>query len=91
MPQKPTVVGRRNAENDKNSLSSADETQNHPIFTHRRPTKRKKTAKTALRRATKCKIARFLLFARKRNTKSPVFYSSLASETQNHSFFTLRS
>ena len=51
----------------------------------------RKTEKTARRRPTKHKIARFLLFARKRNAESPVFYSSLASETQNRPFSTLRS
>ena len=30
MPRKPPVVGRRNAENNENGLSSADETKNHP-------------------------------------------------------------
>ena len=46
----------------------------------------RKMEKTARRRPTKCKITRFLLFARKRNAKLPNFYSSLVSETQNRPF-----
>ena len=43
----------------------------------------RKSEKTARRSQAKRRITRFLLFARKRNAESPVFYSSLVSETQN--------
>ena len=61
--EKMAIVGRRNAENDKKGLSSADETKN--------------TAKTARRRPTMSRIAHFLPVARERNAKSSNFCSSL--------------
>ena len=69
--QKLLVVGRRNAENDKNCLSSADETQNHP--------------KTAFPPGRKIKIAQKLRFRHGGKSKSLENCVSARAEKQNHS------
>ena len=51
----------------------------------------RKSEKTARRRPKKRKKQQKLLFVGRRNAESPDFYSSLASETQNRPFSTLRS